>query len=132
MLDDRSLETLPPLDLLDVADQAVELQLRAEMVLARAVEPGQDGCDLAREGGRVASGFFRLRTYLADMPAVAEREELDQLLNHHHQTVEQSLMLAFRTTPCRPETRARFADLGGAGRRLRDLRDRLALEASWV
>jgi hypothetical protein len=131
--DQRSLAAVsapppPSLSLQEVLSDAVGWQPEAEAVIGLSVPAGGKTQGLARRGAQVATVYRVLRDALCQLPDSPARAEADQLLNFHHQLLQQALLLAFR--PDSPE-RERVAahcrgGLGDAGLRLRLLKWRTA------
>jgi hypothetical protein len=108
--------------------EAVALQPAAVEVIDECVANGEKTSDLAREGGHVASAYFRLREEIRLLPQRPELERASQLLNHHQQMVEQALGLAYRPHgPHRDAIAAHMSDrLGQPAFDMRAMLDRLS------
>lgn len=114
-----------------IAREAVALQPEAEDVMAECVAATVNGQSLARKGSRVALGFHVLRQRLREVDGGPERDELDKLINFHHQVVEGCLELAYRDARTREHVAVQFQGrLGDAGERLRRLADALGVSES--
>jgi hypothetical protein len=102
---------------------AVDLQRDAARVIDACLEPGGKTADLARLGGRVTSGYFRLREQLRSMPDHPLVREVDALVNYHQQIVEQAMLFGYRGFDAGREKVLRgWSDrLGAPAQRLRDV-----------
>lgn len=118
----------PALTLLEILQEAVEWQHEAEAVIELCVPAGGKTQSLARRGAQVATVYRVLRESLSQVPASPTRDEVDLLLNYHHQLLQQALLLAFRTdSPARERVASHCrGGLAEPGRRLRILRWQLA------
>jgi hypothetical protein len=123
------------LALLAIADQAIDLQERAEAVLHPCAAPGEPLPIVAREGGQIAGEYHRLWGWSLDFaphadPGSLERR-LSELVMQHCQLLHVAVRLAFPKyrTPRTEQQRRAVDDLGPSAAELRSVRDELDL---WI
>lgn len=121
--------------LLEVATHAVALQPAAEQIIDACAQPGNVPAQVARQGGRIASDYYRLHGWALDLIGDADRASLEfrvtQLLHYHAQMIDTCLKLAFPKfrSPRLEQRRLALRGLGEPARTLRDARTALAL---WI
>ncbi|MDX8031418.1 hypothetical protein SK803_14420 [Lentzea sp. BCCO 10_0856] len=121
--------------LLEVATPAVTLQPAAERIIDACAQPGDVPAQVARRGGRIASGYCQLHGWALDLIGDADRASLEfrvtQLLHYHAEMIDTCLKLAFPKfrSPRLEQRRLALRGLGEPARTLRDARAALAL---WI
>ncbi|MGW6442838.1 hypothetical protein [Lentzea sp. NPDC055074] len=121
--------------LLEVATRAVALQPTAEQIIGACAQPGDTPAQVARQGGRVASDYYRLHGWAMDLIGDADRASLEfrvtQLLHYHAGMIDTCLKLAFPKfrSPRLEQRRLALRGLGEPARTLRDARAALGL---WI